>query len=86
MDAIISDHAQAAVSNCVKSILKGYQDKGIGFPLKSNEIQVRFIGFSEWNYIQGVYRSDVLSTVYRSCVKRIKSDLDVNRKQANTND
>ena len=64
-------------------LIKNYQDKGTGFPSKSNEILVRFIGYSlsvGHNVTFKVYNEATKSLLYRSCVKKIKGPLDINRK------
>ena len=61
------------------------QDKGTGFPSNSNEILVRFVGFAlnvGHSITFKVYNESTHSVLYRSCVKKIKGPLDINRKLA----
>lgn len=66
-------------------LIKNYQDKGTGFPSKSNEILVRFVGFAVnvgHSITFKVYNKLTHAILSRSCVKKIQGPLDIDRKLA----
>ena len=66
-----------------KCIIKNYQTDGKNFPSQSNELVVRFVGYSTsvgHSLTFKVYNEETRSLLYRSCVKKITNELDINRK------
>jgi len=66
-----------------KCLIKNYQTDGKNFPSQSDEIVVRFVGFSNTvghslTFI--VYNEKTGALLYRSCVKKMNNERDINRK------
>ena len=66
-----------------KCLIKNYQTDGKNFPSQSDEIVVRFVGYSNTvghSLTFKVYNEKTNALLFRSCVKKMNNERDINRK------
>jgi len=66
-----------------KCLIKNYQTDGKNFPSQSDEIVVRFVGYSTsvgHCLTFKVFNEKTNALLYRSCVKKMNNEMDINRK------